>query len=143
MKGLVKWFSNEKGYGFITSDLGQDHYFNIQSTVGAELPKNGDSVEFESKQGNKGPRAVNVKIIQQSVQQSSFNTKDDDRIICPGCNKKIVPRMITYKGEPDKSVCPYCAATVKSFRNKSRLLGLIIFGLLALALLVDQLRFMS
>ncbi|MGL6400072.1 CFI-box-CTERM domain-containing protein [Aeromonas veronii] len=34
---------------------------------------------------------------------------------CPSCDKKIVPRLITYRGSPEKSVCPYCAATVKTF----------------------------
>lgn len=115
MKGLVKWFSTDKGYGFITSDSNQDHYFNVRSIVGAELPSNGDSVEFESKMGSKGPRAVNVKITLKAEKQAFSSGRQDDRVNCPQCNKKIVPRMITYRGDPQKSVCPYCAATVQTF----------------------------
>ncbi|EGU32398.1 cold-shock DNA-binding domain-containing protein [Vibrio sp. N418] len=130
MKGLVKWFSNEKGYGFITCSSGQDYYFNVRSVVGANLPSNGDSVEFESKVGNKGLNAVCVKIIEKAEKPTRSNSKQDDRINCPACNKKIVPRMITYRGQPEKSVCPYCAATVRSFG--SNVLGYIVIGLVAL-----------
>ncbi|WP_339013230.1 cold shock domain-containing protein [Aeromonas popoffii] len=113
MQGTVKWFSSEKGYGFITSEAGEDHYFNVQSINGASLPSSGDSVQFESKSGNKGPRAINITI---TAKASSQNTRPaDDRINCPSCDKKIVPRLITYGGSPKKSVCPYCAATVKTF----------------------------
>ena len=113
MQGTVKWFSQEKGFGFITPESGGDHYFNVQSVNGASLPSNGDKVSFDSKPGNKGPRAFNITIISKAV--SSNSRPNDDRINCPNCDKKIVPRMITYRGEPEKSVCPYCAATVKKF----------------------------
>lgn len=111
MQGKVKWFSSEKGYGFITSNNGDDHYFNVTEIIGADLPNNGDIVEFESKEGNKGYKALQVKIISRVEKKE----RQDDRINCPSCGKKIVPRMITYRGEPEKSVCPYCAATVKEF----------------------------
>ena len=113
-QGKVKWFSQDKGYGFITSNSGEDHHFNVQAINGANLPSNGDSVTFDSKDGNKGKRALNVSITSKSSQPTRST---DDRVNCPACNKKIVPRMITYKGEPKKSVCPYCAATVKTFSN--------------------------
>ncbi|WP_171053614.1 cold-shock protein [Vibrio rotiferianus] len=133
MKGLVKWFSSDKGYGFITSDSGLDHYFNVRSVVGAELPANGDSVDFESKSGNKGPRAVSVKITGRAAKKNHFERPRDDRVNCPNCNKKIVPRMITYRGEPDKSVCPYCAATVQNFR--SNIIAYIVLGFVVMFIL--------
>lgn len=101
MQGTVKWFSQEKGYGFITSERGEDHYFNVQSILGANLPSNGDKVSFEAKPGKKGPRAFNVAIIEKAA--PSKNQRSDDRINCPSCDKKIVPRMITYRGKPEKS----------------------------------------
>jgi len=115
VQGTVKWFSSEKGYGFITSDGGEDHYFNVQGVNGASLPSNGDSVQFDSKPGNKGPRAFNVTITERAPSQN--NRPVDDRINCPSCGKKIVPRIITHYGKPEKSVCPYCASTVKTFSN--------------------------
>jgi len=108
--GTVKWFSKEKGYGFITNEDNEDFYFNIKSIIGAELPNNSDTVEFEAKKAKKGMRAIDIKIVKKAE-----NNRQDDRINCPACGKKIVPRMITYRGEPEKSVCPYCGSTVKVF----------------------------
>lgn len=66
----------------------------------------------------KGEKAINIKLLKsaEDKKQQQFNS-NDSRITCPSCSRKIVPRMITYKGEPEKSVCPYCAALIKSFDN--------------------------
>jgi len=61
--GAVKWFSPEKGYGFITQDDGPDvfvHFSSIQSE-GFRTLEEGQRVEFEVTQGDKGPQASNVR----------------------------------------------------------------------------------
>jgi len=61
-KGKVKWFSNQKGYGFITPESGKDlfvHHTAIQGE-GYKTLEEGQEVEFEVKQGPKGEQAVNV-----------------------------------------------------------------------------------
>ncbi len=62
LKGTVKWFNNAKGYGFIGRDDGPDvfvHYSAI-SSEGYKSLQEGDKVEFEITQGQKGPQAANV-----------------------------------------------------------------------------------
>ncbi len=62
-RGTVKWFSDEKGYGFIEpEDGGEDafvHYSDIQGDGYKSLQEDSE-VEFDLEQGDKGPRAVNV-----------------------------------------------------------------------------------
>ena len=60
--GTVKWFSNQKGYGFITPEEGNDvfvHHSEIQSE-GYKTLEEGEKVEFEIKDGPKGDQAKNV-----------------------------------------------------------------------------------
>ena len=61
-KGKVKWFNNQKGYGFITTDAGKDvfvHHSAIQME-GFRTLAEGEEVSYELVEGNKGPQAVNV-----------------------------------------------------------------------------------
>lgn len=64
MTGKVKWFKNEKGYGFITRDDGQGdvfvHYSGIASD-GFKTLNEGDSVQFDVVQSDRGPKAINVR----------------------------------------------------------------------------------
>ena len=63
--GKVKWFNDAKGYGFITSDEGGDAFVHYSDVAGEGFRslQEGDTVEFEVLNGDKGLKAVNVRKI--------------------------------------------------------------------------------
>ena len=64
-EGVVKWFSNEKGYGFIAQPDSEDvfvHFSAIQSD-GYESLNEGQKVEFDITEGPKGKQAANVRVV--------------------------------------------------------------------------------
>lgn len=65
IKGTVKWFNAEKGFGFITAEDGKDvfvHFSQIQKE-GFKSLEEGEQVEFEIVDGQKGPQAANVQVV--------------------------------------------------------------------------------
>ncbi len=61
-KGTVKWFNNQKGYGFIADESGKDvfvHFSGLNMT-GYKSLEEGQEVTYELTQGAKGPQAINV-----------------------------------------------------------------------------------
>ncbi len=64
-QGTVKWFNSEEGYGFIAVDGGQDVFvhFSAIEMDGYKSLEDGQRVEFEIAQGQKGPQAEKVRLI--------------------------------------------------------------------------------
>jgi len=64
MEGTVKFFNESKGYGFITNDqTGKDIFVHISNIQGQSLSE-GDKVEYEEEEGQKGPNAAQVSVIE-------------------------------------------------------------------------------
>ncbi|ERT65667.1 MULTISPECIES: cold-shock protein [Cetobacterium] len=64
MKGTVKWFNQEKGFGFITGEDGKDvfaHFSQIQKD-GFKTLNEGEEVTFDVTEGAKGPQATNIVV---------------------------------------------------------------------------------
>ncbi|HZQ44562.1 MAG TPA: cold shock domain-containing protein [Acidobacteriaceae bacterium] len=67
-KGVIKWFNNAKGYGFVGRDGAPDlfvHYTSIQHD-GYKSLREGDQIEFDVVQGQKGPQADQVVVVKQA-----------------------------------------------------------------------------
>lgn len=65
VNGTVKWFNAEKGYGFITAEDGNDvfvHFSQINKD-GFKTLEEGEKVEFEIAEGQRGPQAENVTVV--------------------------------------------------------------------------------
>jgi len=65
-RGKVKWFNDAKGFGFIEQDGGADVFVHYSAIMmdGFKTLKQGQDVEFEIKEGEKGPQAANVMKLQ-------------------------------------------------------------------------------
>jgi CspA family cold shock protein len=79
--GTVKWFSTEKGYGFIQREQGKDvfvHYSSIHGT-GFKNLQEGQTVEFGVEENPRGPQAVNVTVLDSPTQTSQNSWWDRGR----------------------------------------------------------------
>lgn len=63
--GTVKWFNDQKGYGFIKQEDGPDIFVHYSGIIGDGFKslKEGDRVTFDIEEGKKGPAAVNVTVV--------------------------------------------------------------------------------
>ena len=63
MKGTVKMFNAEKGFGFIHGEDGKDYFFHYSAILmdNYKTAEKGENVEFEVQESDRGPRATNVK----------------------------------------------------------------------------------
>ncbi len=86
IEGKVKFFNQEKGFGFIYTNKLDDHFFNVKDVDGFDLPNQGDIVEFESNSGKKGLFATQIII--------TSSKKDEGKVKCPSCKEKVKPKII-------------------------------------------------
>lgn len=81
VNGTVKWFNSRKGYGFITPEEGEKDVFVHYTGIIAEEDEfrtlnDGDEVEFEIEEGQKGPEARNVVVTKENPQPRSRRRND-------------------------------------------------------------------
>jgi cold shock protein len=60
MKGTVKFFNTEKKFGFVTGEDGKDYFVHQTALKNGVTIKENDAIEFDTEQGDKGMRAINV-----------------------------------------------------------------------------------
>ncbi|EAH5870067.1 cold shock domain-containing protein [Campylobacter jejuni] len=132
MKGTIKFYNSNDGYGFIFSaDTNKDYYFNITEWKSEILPNAGQKVEFSEFENKKGLGAKDIKLLENYLSQE--NSKySDDRMVCPSCAKKIIPRIQYLNNAPYASHCPYCGVMIKKFQSDLRnfLLFIIVLAII-------------
>ena len=116
-QGMIKFYKADEGYGFITYK-DKDIYFNFHDIKGEYVPTPGDTVTYTVGKGRKtgSLAAKNIKVLLKAKEQEE-RRKDakDNRVVCPSCGKKMVPRMSFNNGSPSASYCPFCGAQYKDF----------------------------
>ena len=138
MKGMIKFYNKEKGFGFIVSENNNEYYFDSKVITFGHIPNSGDLVEFEIyeklKNNEKNPKIKTMTFLGQSADK----TVNDSRILCPHCQKSIVPRTITSQGVMLKTYCPFCSKTIKEFpTSKIVKIFAIIFAVIIITILVS------
>jgi cold shock CspA family protein len=139
--GTVRWFSVEKGYGFITADNGDDVFMHVKNLEDRRfIPDSGNGVRFVMTRTPKGLQAIKIQHAPEcasvpltatrsdSMHQPAQNNKSaDNRPACSGCGRSMVPRIITSNGRLDRSVCPFCGKTYQRFAGNY--IGWIVSGI--------------
>lgn len=144
MKGTVKWYSNDKGFGFISGEDSQDYWFHISVMPADSRPVVGDAVEFSHEMGPKGPRATRVTPLGGATSGKRGNAHAHNaRTTCTHCGKSMIPRIVTGpplihgKGSwtpvPKYSLCPFCGNRHQSFppSTAERVGQILLVGVLA------------
>jgi len=71
IEGTVKWFSRDKGYGFIAGDDGHEYFVHSSALAPGTVIRDNDKVSFEPAEGEKGKQAKNVKLLQKGSEKTA------------------------------------------------------------------------
>jgi len=124
-RGKIKWFSTEKQFGFLIDENGVHYYFNLTDLLTSLPPRSGDLVDFVPGHNKKGPRAGLISLAAMPrVNVETSQTASAGRVKCAACGQEMIPRLVmgpplaasrTWTPVAKKSICPFCAATHKTF----------------------------
>lgn len=137
-KGFIISYNSENGYGFVRGEDGEDFYFKIRAFKENELPQISRQVIFTlndaSAKKGQNPSISWLKYDTTATNKNEKHpaNKDDSRIQCPHCGKKIMPRMVIMNGAPYASHCPICGGKVRQFQKISFVPFVIIIGIIVL-----------
>lgn len=131
--GKVKWFSSERGYGFIYCPNDKaDYYFGVRNVVGGELPIGGEDVTFTPRSTDRGLSATEVRILSGH----SANTQPS-KVNCRSCGMAMTPRLVAHNGSVLSTVCPFCLSVhFKKPLSATEKLAYAVVGLGGFALAV-------
>ena len=80
MEGIVKWFNNQKGYGFIAGDDGEEYFVHFTALKEGTHIRDNDRVSFEPKETDKGKQAQDVALLQKGseiAQEESSESQEE------------------------------------------------------------------
>jgi len=146
MKGKVKWFSPDKGFGFLLDETGVQYYFHGNDVQDVDSPRSGSSVVFTPVNNKKGARASKITLaLEPEAPAAAAVRAHDSRVHCEHCNKLMVPRLVMgpplgagrhWTPVPKHSICPFCAGVHTEFSpsRKERVLQTLQWTISAVVL---------
>jgi CspA family cold shock protein len=79
IKGKVKFYNDMRSFGFITGDDGKDYFFHISGVEGGKTLKEEDKVSFETEMGDRGLKAVKVKLVAEDEKPKKEETEEEPK----------------------------------------------------------------
>lgn len=151
VKGVIKFYSREKGYGFIGTDK-TDYFFTIHCFKGKDVPTVGRQVLFvPSSRSTQHGNRPKVKVCrydpeinkEELLPDTEFSnpTINESRVQCPHCDKMMVPRIWLVNGKPSKSYCPFCGEMYIDFEEQEPASPLTILAATFLFLVLSAILF--
>lgn len=131
MKGMIKFYNKDKGFGFVVGENGQDYYFDRTAFTGNEPTENA-VVQFKvdimsgRHPKHKLPPIMHLELLNEqariSIKKHGKNKAEqqDERPTCRKCDRKITPKLVTLRGRAEKSLCPFCGAIVETYMSPVR-----------------------
>lgn len=77
MEGTVKFFNRKKGFGFIAGDDGKDYFVHFTGLSKGTFLRDNDKVSFETDEGERGPKAVNVTLLQKASDRPDLPSSEE------------------------------------------------------------------
>lgn len=77
IEGTVKWFSRDKGYGFIAGEDGQEYFVHHSALAPNTFIRDDDKVSFEPAEGDRGKQARNVKLLEKGSERTDLEKKEE------------------------------------------------------------------
>ena len=78
MEGTVKFFNRKKVFGFIAGDDGKDYFVHFTGLSKGTFLRDNDKVSFETDEGERGPKAVNVTLLQKASDRPDLPKEESD-----------------------------------------------------------------
>jgi cold shock protein len=78
MEGTVKFFNRRKGFGFVSGEDGKDYFVHFTALKQGTFLRDNDKVSFDAEEGEKGPKAVNVTLLEKASDRSDLPAEEGE-----------------------------------------------------------------
>ena len=78
MEGTVKFFNRRKGFGFVSGEDGKDYFVHFTALKQGTFLRDNDKVSFDAEEGDKGPKAINVTLLEKASDRSDLPAEEGE-----------------------------------------------------------------